>query len=161
AAAAHTIDQAEIKARYWEGMLAGEQLKVLTAIAQSQPKRASWNAASGLVEGQIGCSRAVLYRARSQFLPVIHLWAAWILRVSNSRVALPRATPRSMISGFLSSRRWLFYSGAHASSSTARGPNRHWIGPGSISGFRRQIGRRRHLPPNGRGTVASMCRRFP
>jgi hypothetical protein len=35
AAAADPIDQAEIKARHYEGMIAGEQLKVLAAIAQS------------------------------------------------------------------------------------------------------------------------------
>jgi len=80
AAAAAPIDKAEIKARYHDGMVAGEQLKVLAAIAQSQPKRASWNTASELVEQQTGRSRAFLYRARSRYLPVIHLWAAYILR---------------------------------------------------------------------------------
>jgi hypothetical protein len=39
AAAADPIDQAELKARDYEGMIAGEQLKVLAAIAQSQSKR--------------------------------------------------------------------------------------------------------------------------
>jgi hypothetical protein len=80
AGAVDRVDKAEIKARRWGGLLAGEQLKVLTAIAQSQPKRASWNAASKLVRGQTGISRAVLYEARGKFLPVIHLWAAYILR---------------------------------------------------------------------------------
>jgi len=80
AAAVDSIAKAEIGTRYWEGMLAGEQLKVLSAIAQSQPSRASWNAASKLVAGQTGSSRAVLYRARGKFLPVVHLWAAYILR---------------------------------------------------------------------------------
>jgi hypothetical protein len=80
AAVAAPIDEAEIKARYYEGMVAGEQLKVLVAIAQSQPKRASWNTASKLVERQTGRSRAFLYRARSRYLPAAHLWAAYILR---------------------------------------------------------------------------------
>jgi len=80
AAAVDPINKTEIKARYWQGMLAGEQLKVLAAIAQSLPKRASWNAASKLVSGQTGSSRGVLYGARSTLLPVIHLWAAYILR---------------------------------------------------------------------------------
>ena len=77
---ADPIDKAEIRTRYYDGMSAGEQLKVLIAIAQSQPKRASWSNASKLVERQTGRSRAFLYRARSRFLPVIHLWAAYILR---------------------------------------------------------------------------------
>jgi hypothetical protein len=84
AAAADPIDKAEIKARYYDGMVAGEQLKVLVAIAQSQPKRASWNTASKLVEGRTGRSRAFLYQARSRFLPVVHLWAAYILRGQQS-----------------------------------------------------------------------------
>jgi hypothetical protein len=79
AAAADPIDQAEIKARHYEGMVAGEQLKVLVAIAQSQPKRASWNTASKLVERQIGRSRTFLYKARSRYSSVVHLWAAYIL----------------------------------------------------------------------------------
>src|SRR5262249_24266552 len=66
--------------RHWDGMLAGEQLKVLAAIAHSQPKRASWNAAAKLDAGRTGTSRAVLYEARREFLSVIHLWAAYILR---------------------------------------------------------------------------------
>jgi hypothetical protein len=80
AAAVDLIDRAELKARHWEGMLAGEQLKVRAAIVQSQPKRASWNAAAKLVAGRTGTSRAVLYEARRKFLSVIHLWAAYILR---------------------------------------------------------------------------------
>jgi hypothetical protein len=80
AAAAAPIEEAEIKARYYEGMVSGEQLKVLAAIAQSQPKRASWNIASKLVERQTGRSRTFLYQARSRYLPVVHLWAAYILR---------------------------------------------------------------------------------
>jgi len=37
------------------------------------------SAAARLVEWQSGKSRAYLYRAHSAFLPVIHLWAAFIL----------------------------------------------------------------------------------
>ena len=39
AAAVDCIDKAEIYARYYDGMVSGEQLKVLIAIAQSQPAR--------------------------------------------------------------------------------------------------------------------------
>ena len=53
---------------------------MLIALAQIEPKRASWNAAIRLVEWQTEKSRAYLYEARSAFLPVIHLWAAFILR---------------------------------------------------------------------------------
>jgi hypothetical protein len=80
ATAATPIDKGELRARYHRGMAAGEQLKVVAAIAQSKPEHASWNAASRLVERQTGRSRAFLYRARSSFLPVIHLWGAYILR---------------------------------------------------------------------------------
>jgi hypothetical protein len=80
ASAAVPIEQAELKARRYEGMIAGELFKVLAAIAGSDPRRASWNAASRLVEWGSGQSRALLYQARSRFSSVIHLWAAFILR---------------------------------------------------------------------------------
>jgi hypothetical protein len=81
--AATPIDHEELKGRYYQGMAAGEQFKVLAAIAGGQPKRASWNAASRLVQRQAGKSRAYLYQARSKFMPVIHLWAAYVLRGSH------------------------------------------------------------------------------
>jgi len=80
AAASAAVERAEIKDRWYKGMAAGEQLKVLFAIAQTEPKRASWYAATRLVEWQTAKSRAYLYQARQVFLPVIHLWAAFILR---------------------------------------------------------------------------------
>jgi hypothetical protein len=81
--AATPIDRTELKGRYCQGTAAGEQLKVLSAIAASQPKRASWSAASRLVQRQTGKSRTFLYQARSTFMPVIHLWAAFALRGSQ------------------------------------------------------------------------------
>src|SRR5215813_2033922 len=80
AAAATVIEPGEIRDRRYKGMAAGEQLKALVALAQTAPERASWNAATRLVERQTQKSRAYLYEARSAFLPVIHLWAAFILR---------------------------------------------------------------------------------
>jgi hypothetical protein len=80
AAVATAVEPDEIANRRDKGLAAGEQLKVLFAIAQTEPKRASWNAAARLVEWQTKKSRAYLYDARSVFLPVIHLWAAFILR---------------------------------------------------------------------------------
>jgi hypothetical protein len=80
AAAATDIDRDEIADRRYKGLAAGEQLKVLFALAQTEPKRASWNAAARLAEWNIRKSRAYLYEARSVLLPVIHLWAAFILR---------------------------------------------------------------------------------
>ena len=85
ATAATPIDDGDLRARYYEGIAAGEQLKVVAAIAQSQPKLASWNATSRLIEQQTGRSRAFLYQARRKFLPVIHLWAAYILRGGQIR----------------------------------------------------------------------------
>jgi hypothetical protein len=55
--AATPIDQGELRARYYRGMAAGEQLRVLAAIAQSQPEHASWNATTRLVEQQTGGCR--------------------------------------------------------------------------------------------------------
>ena len=80
AAVAADVDRDEIADRRYKGLAAGEQLKVLFALAQTEPKRASWNAAARLAEWNSGKSRAYLYDARREFLPVIHLWAAFILR---------------------------------------------------------------------------------
>ena len=80
AAEATTLERDEIKDRRYKGLAAGDQLKVLFAVAQTEPKLASWNAASRLVEWQTRKSRAYLYDARRVFLPAIHLWAAYILR---------------------------------------------------------------------------------
>jgi len=80
AAAAGAVEHDEIADRRYSGLAAGDQLKVLFALAQAQSKRASWNAAARLVEWRSKKSRAYLYRARSTFLPVIQLWAASILR---------------------------------------------------------------------------------
>ena len=80
AAAATDVDRDEIADRRCKGLAAGEQLKVLFALAQTEPKQASWNAAARLVEWNSRKSRSYLYDARSVFLPVIHLWAAFVLR---------------------------------------------------------------------------------
>jgi hypothetical protein len=79
-ATAAPIVRNEIADRRRKGLAAGDQLRVLFAVAQTEPKLASWNAAARLVERQTGKSRAYLYAARRTFLPVIHLWAAYILR---------------------------------------------------------------------------------
>jgi hypothetical protein len=80
AAEATPVERNEILDRRFKGLAAGEQLRVLFAIAQTEPKRASWNSAVRLVQWQTKKSRAYLYDARSLFLPVIHLWGAFILR---------------------------------------------------------------------------------
>jgi len=80
AAAATDVDRDEIADRRYKGLAAGEQLKILFALAQTEPKVAAWNSATRLAEWNSGKSRSYLYDARSIFLPVIHLWAAFILR---------------------------------------------------------------------------------
>jgi len=80
AVAATDIDRDEIADRRYKGLAAGEQLKARFTIAQTEPKQASWNAAARVVEWQTRKNRSYLYDARSVFLPVLHLWAAFILR---------------------------------------------------------------------------------
>ena len=74
------VDCGEIDDRRKKGLLAGDLLKVLFAIAADDPKRATWNTAARLLEHVTGASRALIYQARRDFLPAIHLWAAWQLR---------------------------------------------------------------------------------
>jgi len=85
-AATMAIPPDEIATRQDKGLAAGEQLKVLFALAQTDPKRASWSAATRLIQWQTQRSRTYLYNARSTFLPVIHLWAAFILRDQRCHV---------------------------------------------------------------------------
>jgi hypothetical protein len=74
------LQRDELVDRHYKGLAAGEQLRWLFALAQTEPKLAAWNTAARLVEWQSEKSRAYLYDARRVFLPVIHLWAAFILR---------------------------------------------------------------------------------
>jgi hypothetical protein len=79
-AVAIPLQRDELADRHYKGLAAGEQLRWLFALAQTKPKLAAWNTAARLVEWQSGKSRAYLYDARRVFLPVIHLWATFILR---------------------------------------------------------------------------------
>lgn len=78
-AATGCIEPAELRDRWFKGLVAGELLKNLFAIVHTQPKHASWRGATRLVEWG-GFSKAYLYKVRAAFLPVIHLWAAYVLR---------------------------------------------------------------------------------
>jgi len=57
AAVAMAITPDKIADRRSKGLAAGEQLKVLFALAQTAPERASWSAATRLVERQTKKSR--------------------------------------------------------------------------------------------------------
>src|SRR5215469_12929511 len=57
AAAAMTIEPDEIATLRYKGLAAGEQLKVVFTLAQTEPKRASWKAATRIVERQTKKSR--------------------------------------------------------------------------------------------------------
>ena len=71
-------------------MIAGEHLKVIFAVAQDDPKFASWSKATRIVGQQIQKSRTYLYDVRGRFSSVIHLWAAWTLRDQKNHADLSR-----------------------------------------------------------------------
>jgi hypothetical protein len=78
-AATGCIERAELHDRWFKGLVAGELLKSLFAIANTEPKHASWSGATRLVQ-RGGWSKAYLYQARALFLSVIHLWAVFVWR---------------------------------------------------------------------------------
>jgi hypothetical protein len=123
AAAAGAVERDEIADRRYRGLAAGDQLKVLFALAQTQSKRASWNAATRLVEWQSGKCRAYLYEARGVFLPVIHLWGRLSCATSDVMPMRLVATPRSTYK-CSSSRQWRYCSGPRASSWIVRRQSR-------------------------------------
>jgi hypothetical protein len=70
----------------WEGGLAtGDLFKTLFVLAESHPELASWENTTRIYEVcAIGAkckgARSALWRERSRFLTVAHLWAAWSIR---------------------------------------------------------------------------------
>jgi hypothetical protein len=78
--AAGRVQDAEVRQRSQQGQTVGEWLKVVAAIAHTNPARASWNEAAKLLLWNNVGSRSALYAAGKKFRSVSHLWAAWILR---------------------------------------------------------------------------------
>lgn len=80
----------DLKARWRDGLLIGEIVKTYVAIANTDPTRASWGNATKLValcarrQGVAG-SASYLYAIRSRFMPVAHLWGAFVLRDKQFR----------------------------------------------------------------------------
>ena len=75
----------DLDERYWQGTATGELLKVAFALYNTNPALASWNNAATIVEraasrARSRGSRSALWEARSRYLSVAHLWAAWCIR---------------------------------------------------------------------------------
>ena len=71
--------------RFWGGTATGEMLKTLFALANSDPRRTSWNNAIKIFEFIAKQRRAKgvrtdLWEAKRRFLSVAHLWGAWCIR---------------------------------------------------------------------------------
>jgi hypothetical protein len=71
--------------RWWGGLATGELFKALFILAKNRPALASWENAimiykvSAMRTGSKG-SRTDLWRERSRFRSVAHLWGAWSIR---------------------------------------------------------------------------------
>ncbi len=73
----------DVDARLWAGTATGEMMKAYFILAETDGKRASWSKAVQLAEDAAGRRRGArtqLWAARSRFLTVAHLWAAWAIR---------------------------------------------------------------------------------
>lgn len=75
----------DVDARWWAGTATGEMTKAYFILADTEPERASWNNAARLAEDAAARddrprSRNELWAAKREFLPVAHLWGAWMIR---------------------------------------------------------------------------------
>lgn len=74
----------DVDDRWWEATATGEMFKALWALSNTNPALATWNNAAKLAEivaarDKNKGSRSLLWRARSRFLSVAHLWGAWCI----------------------------------------------------------------------------------
>jgi hypothetical protein len=73
----------DLNARWWGGSATGETFKTFFALANSNPRLASWSNAVTIAEkiaGRCSGARTSLYQARRHFWSVAHLWGAWSIR---------------------------------------------------------------------------------
>jgi hypothetical protein len=75
----------DLDARWWEGTTIGQVFKTLFALFNTDPELATWEKAILIAqrvaakEGASG-SRSALWKARTHYLSVVHLWGAWAIR---------------------------------------------------------------------------------
>jgi hypothetical protein len=75
----------DLDERWWGGTVIGELFKVLFALANNHPERASWEYAARVVEAyaakaKSSGSRTSIMEAEQRFLSVAHLWGAYAIR---------------------------------------------------------------------------------
>jgi hypothetical protein len=75
----------DVDDRIWCGSAAGELFKALFALAGTKPELASWNNAVKIAElvaarTRASGARSAQWNAKSRFVTVAHLWAAWSIR---------------------------------------------------------------------------------
>jgi hypothetical protein len=76
---------ADLDKRWWGGTATGEIFKAFFILAHTKPALASWNNAIVITETVAGSekvsgSRSSLWKVRSKFMSVAHLWGAWSFR---------------------------------------------------------------------------------
>ncbi len=75
----------DLEKRWWGGTATGELFKTFFALANTNEALASWNHAAEIAEliarrSKARGARSVLWRDKSRFLSVAHLWGAWCIR---------------------------------------------------------------------------------
>lgn len=76
------------KKRLLNGTMAGDTFKILFALSNTTPDRASWENAVSIIgvhagPNKVSGSRASIMKAKSDFHTVAHLWAAYQIRKGN------------------------------------------------------------------------------
>jgi hypothetical protein len=75
----------DLDQRWWGGTVMGELFKILFALANHDPERASWEHAARIVEkyattAKVSGSRTSIMEAKGCFVTVAHLWGAYCIR---------------------------------------------------------------------------------
>lgn len=75
----------DLDERWWGGSQTGEVFKTFFALFCAEPALASWENATRIAVRaaaghKVSGSRSALWKARSRFQTVAHLWAAWSIR---------------------------------------------------------------------------------
>lgn len=97
--AANPVEHSEMALRWRHGRLAGEQFRVLAAIAGTDRAQASWSNAAKLVQRASGFGRSTVYDARGGFSGVIIFGQLGCCGANGSSRTRASAMRRSMISG--------------------------------------------------------------
>ena len=118
----------DLDQRWWGGTVMGELFKMVFALANHDPKRASWEYSARIVEkyattAKVAGARTSIMAAKRCFLTVAHLWGAYSIRGKSFDKTSRCITTMPTISRAFLLRPKFFGSGARPGRLMLRRPN--------------------------------------